>query len=243
VESPAALSASATAAEMVTATVRPAVLKPMSPLLRSRTNRYGTKWFDTMRRMPGNGRRRGRRQRDELALAAADWVIEHGLGDLSLRRLAAGLGVSHRVLLYHFGSKDELFQAILRAARTRERLRAVSPPEAEDVPASTHELLRGTWEYLSGPREHAFWRFYFEIHGLALQNPDRYPDVLHEGVHDWLTTLRGLLVRDGVPSRKPARSQLFSSAPFGASCSTCSKPASATGSTPASKCWHPSRRP
>ena len=149
--------------------------------------------------MGEDGRRRGRHQPDELALAAADWVIENGLGDLSLRRLAEGIGVSHRVLLYHFGSKDELFQAILRAARTRERLRAVSAPgeNAEDETAAS--VLRHTWAYLSAPREHAFWRFYFEIHGLALQQPDRYPDVLHEGVHDWLTMSRDVLMRDGVP--------------------------------------------
>jgi AcrR family transcriptional regulator len=115
--------------------------------------------------MAGNGRRRGRWQRDELALAAADWVIEHGLSDLSLRRLAAGLGLSHRALLYHFGSKDELFQAILRAARTRERLRAVSLPEEGQGPGMA-EMLRRTWTYLSAPREHAFWRFYFESTGL-----------------------------------------------------------------------------
>ena len=150
--------------------------------------------------MAGNGRKRGRRQRDELALAAADWVIEHGLADLSLRRLAAGLGVSHRTLLYHFGSKDELFQAILRAARTRERLRAVTLPDEEgNPPASTAEALRRTWRYLSAPREHAFWRFYFEIHGLALQNPERYADVLEAGVQDWLSTARDLLARDGIP--------------------------------------------
>jgi AcrR family transcriptional regulator len=151
--------------------------------------------------MAGNGRRRGRWQRDELALAAADWVIEHGLSDLSLRRLAAGLGLSHRALLYHFGSKDELFQAILRAARTRERLRAVSLPEEGQGPGMA-EMLRRTWTYLSAPREHAFWRFYFEIHGLALQQPDRYPDVLHEGVHDWLDIARAALVRDGVPEEQ-----------------------------------------
>jgi AcrR family transcriptional regulator len=154
-----------------------------------------------MRHMAGNGRRRGRRQREELALAAADWVIEHGLADLSLRQLAAGLGVTHRLLLYHFGSKEELFQAILRAARTRERLRAVSVPD-DPAPPSTAELLRRTWQYLSGPSEHAFWRFYFEIHGLALQNPERYPDVLHEGVHEWLSTTRDLLMRDGLPEEQ-----------------------------------------
>jgi AcrR family transcriptional regulator len=141
-----------------------------------------------------DGRRRGKRQRDELALTAADWVIEHGLADLSLRRLAAGIGTSHRMLLYHFGSKDELFQAILRAARTREQERAATSPNDRRAPSDN---LRRTWQYLSGPREHAFWRFYFEVHGLALQNPERYPDVLHEGVHDWLGTTRDLLIGDG----------------------------------------------
>jgi AcrR family transcriptional regulator len=149
--------------------------------------------------MAENGRRHGKRRRDELALAAADWVIEHGLADLSLRRLAAGIGVSHRMLLYHFGSKDELFQAILRAARTREQQRAVAPTENDAQPYNT---LRRTWQYLSSPKEHAFWRFYFEIHGLALQNPDRYPDVLHEGIHDWLRTIRELLIRDGAPEQQ-----------------------------------------
>lgn len=155
--------------------------------------------------MAEDGRRRGKHQRDELALAAADWVIENGLSDLSLRRLAAGLEVSHRVLLYHFGSKEELFQAILRAARTRERLRSVTlPDEDHRPPATTAEALRRTWQYLSAPREHAFWRFYFEIHGIALQDPERYADVLHEGIHDWLDTARELLIRDGVPD-EPAR--------------------------------------
>src|SRR5436309_14620942 len=101
--------------------------------------------------MPEDGRRRGRHQRDQLALAAADWVIENGLADLSLRRLAAGLGVSHRVLIYHFGSKNELFQEILRAARQRERERTA--PGGGGAITNLPEALRRTWKYLSAPRE------------------------------------------------------------------------------------------
>lgn len=152
--------------------------------------------------VPKNGRREGKNQREQLALAAADWVIENGLSDLSLRRLAAGLGTSHRMLLYHFGSKHELFQAILRAARTRERWRAVGSPPGSGRSQSTVEILRRTWNYLSAPREHAFWRFYYEIHGLALQNPERYPDVLREGIHDWLETARVALTEDRVPDEQ-----------------------------------------
>ncbi len=105
------------------------------------------------------------------------------------------------MLIYHFGSKDSLFQAILRAARSRERFRsagALSSGSAQP-PRDLQTGLRQTWKYLAAPREHPFWRFYFEIHGLALQNPERYPDVLREGVHDWLVTIRQPLIEAGMP--------------------------------------------
>ena len=46
-----------------------------------------------------------RARRDELAEAATDYVLEHGLIGLSLRPLAAALGTSDRMLLYHFGAR------------------------------------------------------------------------------------------------------------------------------------------
>src|SRR2546430_12050912 len=51
---------------------------------------------------------------------AADYVLEHGLADLSLRPLAAALGTSTRMLLYDFGSKERLIAAVLAEARRRE---------------------------------------------------------------------------------------------------------------------------
>ncbi len=47
-------------------------------------------------------------RRDEVAQAATDYVLEHGLVGLSLRPMAAELGTSDRMLLYHFASKDDL---------------------------------------------------------------------------------------------------------------------------------------
>ena len=157
-------------------------------------------WFKYDVLVPGNGRRHGKNHRDELALAAADWVIEHELSDLSLRRLAAGLGLSHRTLLYHFGSKHELFQAILRAARGRQRHRAVAPPDHSGEPEGATDVLRRAWRDQSAPGEHAFWRFAFEVHALALQHPDRYPEE-REG-RDWLELATAALTRDGVDQQQ-----------------------------------------
>ena len=56
-------------------------------------------------------------RRQVLAEAATDYVIEHGLIDLSLRPLAAALGTSDRMLLYHFRDKNDLVAVLGRARR------------------------------------------------------------------------------------------------------------------------------
>ena len=52
-----------------------------------------------------------------------DAVIEHfiaeGLADQSLRRIAEAVGSSHRMLLYHFGSKDGLLLVVGREVEAR----------------------------------------------------------------------------------------------------------------------------
>ena len=55
-------------------------------------------------------------RREQLAEAATDYAIEHGLIGLSLRPLAVALGTSDRMLLYHFRDKDGLYAAVLRSA-------------------------------------------------------------------------------------------------------------------------------
>ena len=60
-------------------------------------------------------------RREELAEAATDYAIDHGLIGLSLRPLAVALGTSDRMLLYHFRDKDDLVATILRTSTSRRR--------------------------------------------------------------------------------------------------------------------------
>jgi AcrR family transcriptional regulator len=50
----------------------------------------------------------GSPRRVQLLDAAYAYTLEHGLAGVSLRPLAGATGTSPRVLLYLFGSKDEL---------------------------------------------------------------------------------------------------------------------------------------
>ncbi len=59
--------------------------------------------------------------RDRLLTAAVEYAAEHGISDLSLRALAAGLGTSHRMLIHHFGSKQGLLEAVVTEVERRQR--------------------------------------------------------------------------------------------------------------------------
>ncbi len=118
--------------------------------------------------MDGRSRRHAGR-RDALVVAASDYTFAHRLADLSLRPVADALGVSHRTLLHHFGTKERLVIAILREIRVRERLL---------LAAALHERLaagmRRTWERFAAPPHEGFFRLYFEVQGLALRDPVTY---------------------------------------------------------------------
>ena len=123
------------------------------------------------------------RRRQELLDAAIDYAVVHGIGDLSLRPLAAALDTQAPVLLHHFGSKDQLVAQILNGVRDRLRDRGRT---AEGAQPRTG--LRAVWEWASDPAQDPFLRLFFEAYALALRNPERYADFLEHVVQDWLDT-------------------------------------------------------
>ena len=51
--------------------------------------------------------------RDALLAKVVTYFATHGVGDTSLRVLAVGVDTSHRMLIYHFGSRDGLLAAVV----------------------------------------------------------------------------------------------------------------------------------
>ena len=64
---------------------------------------------------------KGPKQR--LLDGAIEYVAQNGIGDVSLRTLAAALGTSHRMLIHHFGSKEALWLEIVQTVEQRQRVR------------------------------------------------------------------------------------------------------------------------
>ena len=135
-------------------------------------------------------------RREDLLEAVADYLLDEGLADMSLRPLASTLGTSPRMLLYHFGSKEQLVAEALAASRERQRAatRAWLEQQPELGPA---ELLRRFWAWqLDGHQP--FLRLFFEVYGLALQDERRFPGFLERAVADWLEFIGALLRRAGL---------------------------------------------
>ena len=135
--------------------------------------------------------------RERLLDAAVAHAAEHGLGELSLRQLAAALGTSHRMLVYHFGSKEGLLVEVVRAveARQREALAEL----AADAHLPLAEQARRMWRRLADPALWAHERLFFEIYGQALQGRPHTAALLDGIVDAWLGPLTELHAALGLP--------------------------------------------
>lgn len=126
-------------------------------------------------------------RRAQLVNAAVDYVAAHGIADLSLRGLGTAIGVSHRMLIHYFGSKEHLLVEIVRTSEQRQRdLLSRLRLEPALSPADAARLL---WQQLTDPRLAGQERLFFEIYGHALRGRPEAAPVLEGLVNDWLEPL------------------------------------------------------
>lgn len=130
-------------------------------------------------------------RRTELAEGALAYVLAHGLIDLSLRPLAAALGTSDRMLIYYFGSKDELVTEVVRLANTR--IAAAIEDAPIDTVDSVGALVRHAWRALRTPDGGAAMRLYLELCVLSGRDPQRWSAAQQLLRGPWLQTLRAAL--------------------------------------------------
>jgi AcrR family transcriptional regulator len=136
--------------------------------------------------------------KERLLAAAIDYAAEHGISDLSLRRLAAALGTSHRMLIYHFGSKEGLLVEVIRAVEQRQRDALTGL--GRDPSLSPAETMRRMWERLADPRLWPHERLFFEVYGQALQGRAHAAPLLDGIVESWLEPLTEFALELGLPA-------------------------------------------
>ncbi len=135
-------------------------------------------------------------RRSEILEAVLDYLLDNGIHDLSMRRLATAVGISHVTMRHHFGSKDELMVEVAGLVRAREPI-----PEAatDHYPDTPEEGLRDLWRWWTRPENLRYYRLMFEAYGLALQKPELFQGVLGSTEPLWLADARRLSRSAGCP--------------------------------------------
>lgn len=134
------------------------------------------------------------------------YLLKHGLADLSLRPMAAEIGTSARLLLFHFGSKEKLLAEVLEEMQARLQ-RSLEQLRAGDSGLRRAPLLREFWDWTLEKRNFSSLRLLYQLHILAVQNPRTYGRYLARNSLNWLETIQAALPE---ARRTPALATLIS---------------------------------
>lgn len=140
-------------------------------------------------------------RREELLDAATDHVLKKGLIGLTLRPLAAALGTSDRMLLYHFDNRDALVSAVV--ARSTER--ATAAVATLEAAPSVRTAVNRLWVAYRSQPLHNCMSVYVQAAATGLIGQEPYLSDARASNEQWSATLRDYLVRSGAPARRVAR--------------------------------------
>ena len=132
--------------------------------------------------------------RERLLAAAVRHALDAGIADLSLRQLAAAIGTSHRMLLYHFGSREGLLVAVTQAVEEQQRAALLGS-------GTTPQDARRSWEHLSDPKMWPQERLFFELYAYALRGRPGTEGFLDGIVESWVAPIAAALVEAGADER------------------------------------------
>ena len=149
--------------------------------------------------------------KERLVGALVAHLEHHGLADTSLRAMATAVGSSHRMLLYHFGSREGLLVEVSRAVerQQREGFEAM----LADASMTPQQVMWAMYAQVADPALHPAERLFFELYVLALLDPGASTFV-PEVVEAWLPPLTRLFTRLGLEddaARAEARLSLATS--------------------------------
>jgi len=106
-----------------------------------------------------------------------------GIGGRSLRDIAEAVGTSHRMLLHHFGSREELLLAIVQEVERRQAGMLI------DLPGHPADAVAAMWADLRRPEVRPFERLFFECYARAAQGEEPFTRLLPGAVDGWLSAV------------------------------------------------------
>jgi len=153
-------------------------------------------------------------RREVLLDATIEYMLKHGVADLSLRPLAAKVGSKARLLIYHFGSKDVLVSEAMIVVRDRVQ-KAFAAMVEKGRGHTASQIVRAFWRWTTAKDNERYLRLFFEVQGLALQKPERYGRYLEGAVSTWVEMMATVLPTRMTLSKRRALATLAVSSVVG----------------------------
>ena len=144
-----------------------------------------------------------RHTKEEILEGALAVAFADGLSQLTYGRVARRLGISDRIVVYYFPSKDDLVSEVLVSVGMRLQ-QALEP--AFTSPAEDHlQLVRAAWPIMAHPVADPIFALFLEASGLAAAGREPYRTLVPQLVEIWITWTAGYV--HGTPTRRRAEAE------------------------------------
>jgi AcrR family transcriptional regulator len=120
------------------------------------------------------------------------YLIRHGVADLSLRPMAAAVGTSARLLIFHFGSKERLLIEALDEMQARLQ-RSLADLLAGEAGVARPAPLRLFWDWALKEPNFPQLRVLYQLQILAAQDHKTYGRYLRRNSLNWLELVQAAL--------------------------------------------------
>jgi AcrR family transcriptional regulator len=144
-----------------------------------------------------------RHTKEEILGGALAVAFDDGLSQLTYGRVAKQLGISDRVVVYYFPSKEDLVGEVLLGVGIQLQ-RALEP--AFRLPARDHlQLVKAAWPVMARTEADAVFSLFLEATGLAASGREPYCTLVPQLVEVWITWAADYL--QGTPAQRRAEAE------------------------------------
>lgn len=141
-----------------------------------------------------------RHSAEEILDEAVEVAVANGLAELTFAKVAAGLGISDRMVVYYFPTKLDLVAGV--ATRLGVELQQLLAKAFGDDRRTPDELLALAWPVLASRRGDRVFSLFFEMIGFASAGQEPYPHLVRSLMEAWRDWLAERVVGDRIDVRR-----------------------------------------
>jgi AcrR family transcriptional regulator len=141
--------------------------------------------------------------KDEILAGALATAFADGLSQLTFGRVAKRLGISDRIVVYYFPTKDDLVAEVLAAMGAE--LQATLAPAFSSKVADHVALVRIAWPIVARAEADPVFALFFEAMGLAGSRREPYDRIVPMLVEAWIDWAAGFI--RGTSARRRAEAE------------------------------------